>query len=96
MANSAARTRRSASRLRAIALSQLIVSVCPTLKLLAAGSSLVVQPAAGFPALAKENRARLVIVNNRATPLDRLADAVIRGDITTVFREMDRLLQGYI
>lgn len=63
---------------------------------IAAGSSLVVQPAAGFPALAKENRARLVIVNNRATPLDRLADAVIRGDITTVFREMDRLLQGYI
>lgn len=49
------------------------------------GSSLVVQPAAGFPEMAKQNRARLVIINNAATPLDRMADAVIRKDIGEAF-----------
>jgi NAD-dependent deacetylase len=43
------------------------------------GSSLVVQPAASLPVVAKEAGARLVIVNRDATVLDRLADLVIRG-----------------
>ncbi len=59
---------------------------------LAVGSSLVVQPAAGFPELAKKNGARLVIVNKTATPLDRLADVVVQADIGTVFSALaDRL-----
>lgn len=48
---------------------------------LAIGSSLVVHPAAGFPALAKERGARLVILNRVATPLDEIADLVIGADI---------------
>lgn len=48
---------------------------------LALGSSLVVVPAAELPAIAKQNKASLVIVNNEATGLDALADLVIRGDI---------------
>jgi len=48
---------------------------------LAIGSSLVVHPAAGLPALAKRNGARLVIVNREATGLDRIADLVIRAEI---------------
>ena len=48
---------------------------------LALGSSLVVHPAAGLPALAKENGARLVIVNRDPTPLDGIADLVIRESI---------------
>lgn len=48
------------------------------------GSSLVVQPAAGFPALAKNAGARLVIVNRDETPLDDQADLVIRDDIGDV------------
>ncbi|WP_262299165.1 SIR2 family NAD-dependent protein deacylase [Microvirga sesbaniae] len=52
---------------------------------LVAGSSLVVYPAAAFPAFAKENGARLVIVNREPTPLDRVADLVIRGEIGAVF-----------
>ena len=48
------------------------------------GSSLVVYPAAGFPELAKRNGARLVIVNNEATPLDDIADLVIRHRIGMV------------
>ena len=45
------------------------------------GSSLAVQSAAGFPVLAKRNGARLAIVNNEATPLDRIADLVVRRGI---------------
>jgi NAD-dependent deacetylase len=45
------------------------------------GSSLVVWPAAGFPVMAKQAGARLVIVNNEPTEQDDLADLVIRHDI---------------
>jgi NAD-dependent deacetylase len=48
---------------------------------LALGSSLVVQPAASLPALAREHGARLVIINRDPTPLDHLADVVIRASI---------------
>lgn len=47
----------------------------------AIGSSLVVQPAASLPALAKDQGARLVIINRDPTPLDELADAVVRASI---------------
>lgn len=46
-----------------------------------AGSSLVVYPAAGFPALAKDAGASLVIVNRDATELDSLADLVLNREI---------------
>jgi len=52
---------------------------------LVAGSSLVVYPAAAFPAFAKENGARLVIVNREPTPLDKAADLVIHAEIGEVF-----------
>jgi NAD-dependent deacetylase len=48
---------------------------------LAIGSSLVVWPAAGFPLLAKNRGARLVIINNEPTEQDEMADLVIRQDI---------------
>jgi NAD-dependent deacetylase len=48
---------------------------------LAIGSSLVVWPAAGFPMLAKNSGARLVIINNQPTDQDEIADLVIRHDI---------------
>ena len=48
---------------------------------LAIGSSLTVYPAAGFPALAKENAAKLVIVNREPTGLDHLADLVVQAEI---------------
>jgi NAD-dependent deacetylase len=51
---------------------------------LVAGSSLVVYPAAAFPAFAKENGAALVIVNREPTPLDEAADLVIRAEIGSV------------
>ncbi len=48
---------------------------------IAIGSSLVVYPAAGFPAMAKGNGAKLVIVNREETPLDQLADLVVSAEI---------------
>ncbi len=46
-----------------------------------AGSSLVVYPAAGFPEHAKQFGAKLAIVNREETPLDAMADLVVRGEI---------------
>ena len=43
------------------------------------GSSLVVQPAASMPLVAKRNGAKLVIINRDPTPYDDRADIVIHG-----------------
>ncbi|MBN9007321.1 MAG: NAD-dependent deacetylase [Rhizobiales bacterium] len=48
---------------------------------LAIGSSLVVWPAAGFPVMARNCGAKLVIINNEPTEQDDIADLVIRHDI---------------
>ncbi len=48
---------------------------------IAIGSSLVVQPAADLPLVAKHHGARLVILNRDPTPLDDTADLVIRAPI---------------
>ena len=52
--------------------------------LLAIGSTLQVYPAAGVVPLAKESGARVVILNDQPTPLDPIADAVLRGAIGDV------------
>ena len=49
--------------------------------MLVLGSSLVVQPAARIPLIAKQNGAFLVIVNKEPTPLDGVADLVFREDV---------------
>ncbi|MFV1967021.1 MAG: NAD-dependent deacetylase [Pirellulaceae bacterium] len=61
---------------------------------LAMGSSLVVQPAASLPPLAKQNGARLVIINRDPTPLDELADAVIHGSIGETLTQINQHLVG--
>ncbi|HIG43475.1 MAG: Sir2 family NAD-dependent protein deacetylase [bacterium] len=48
---------------------------------IAIGSSLVVYPAAGFPRLAKQQGAGLVIVNNEVTDLDPVCDLVLHYPI---------------
>ena len=45
------------------------------------GSSLSVFPAAGFPVIAKENGAKLIIINREPTPLDHAADLVLHTGI---------------
>ena len=51
------------------------------------GTSLVVYPAAGFPKLAKEIGAKLIIINNEPTDFDPIADLVIHEQIGEVFSE---------
>ncbi len=51
---------------------------------LAVGTSLTVYPVAYLPRIAGRAGARLVIVNNEPTPLDRLADAVFHAPIADV------------
>ena len=60
---------------------------------LVAGSSLVVFPAATFPSFAKDNGARLVLVNREPTPLDKAADLVIHAEIGEVFSKFTSLFQ---
>jgi NAD-dependent deacetylase len=52
---------------------------------LAIGTSLVVQPAAALPLIAKRNGAFLVIVNREPTRLDSMADLVINAEIEAAF-----------
>jgi NAD-dependent deacetylase len=59
------------------------------------GSSLVVNPAARLPVIAKDNGARIVMINQAPTPLDEIADiriagpagAALSGIADRVFRE---------
>lgn len=54
---------------------------------LAVGSTLVVEPAASLPRIAKRNGARLVIVTLSETPLDHLADLKIEAALGTTLRQ---------
>ena len=55
---------------------------------LAVGSSLVVYPAAGFPLMAKDHGAGLVILNRDPTELDRYADLVLNDEIGPVLGDL--------
>jgi len=48
------------------------------------GSSLVVHPAAALPGEAKRHKARLVIINRDPTPMDELADLILRGQAGSI------------
>jgi NAD-dependent protein deacetylase/lipoamidase len=50
---------------------------------IAVGSSLVVQPAASMPMIAKRNGAKLVIINLAPTPFDDMADLVIHDQASS-------------
>ncbi|MFC2070239.1 NAD-dependent deacetylase [Chloroflexota bacterium] len=59
--------------------------------LLACGSSMVVYPAAEMPLIAKNNGAKLVIINLMPTPHDRYADIVINEKIGEVLPKIVEL-----
>lgn len=60
---------------------------------LALGSSLVVEPAASLPRLARDSGARLVIINRDPTPQDRQADIVIHADLVETLTGIDQALE---
>jgi len=59
----------------------------------ALGSSLVVEPAASVPRVAKQAGATLVIINKTETPLDAMADLVIREPIGETMRAVTSLVE---
>ena len=68
---------------------------CSADLLLAIGSSLQVYPAADLPVAAVQAGASLAIVNDEPTPLDMLADVVVRGRAAEVLGSaVDRVLDG--
>ncbi len=59
------------------------------------GSSLVVQPAASMPLVAKRNGAKLVIINRDPTPYDDMADIVIHGQAgSTMANILEKVKEG--
>lgn len=59
--------------------------------MLAIGSSLQVYPAAGFPIMAKQTGAGLIILNREATELDHIADLVLHLEIGATLAPLVRL-----
>jgi NAD-dependent deacetylase len=59
---------------------------------LALGSSLVVHPATGLPAIAKQSGGRLVIINRDETPLDATADLVLKTPLGKTFEAIEQAL----
>ncbi len=59
---------------------------------LAIGSSLVVEPAAGLPRLARNRGAKLVIINRDETLQDQFAQLVFRDSIGAVLRQVDEYM----
>lgn len=55
---------------------------------LALGSSLVVEPAARLPQIARDRGARLVIINRDRTPLDAISSLVINAPLGAVFSRL--------
>ena len=60
----------------------------------ALGSSLVVYPAASIPELAKKSGAFLVVINQTETPLDGIADIVIRQPLGETLSRIDAALSS--
>lgn len=58
----------------------------------AIGSSLVVSPAADLPRIAKQSGSRLVIINRDETPLDGIADEIIREPIGEALTAIEKSL----
>jgi NAD-dependent deacetylase len=56
--------------------------------LIAVGSTLAVYPVAGVVPLAKQNGARIAILNGGPTEMDDLADAVLRGSISELLPQL--------
>jgi NAD-dependent deacetylase len=61
---------------------------------LAIGSSLLVQPAAGLPELARRAGAKLVIINRDPTSQDDTAHAVIHASIGATLTAIDQVLHS--
>jgi len=60
------------------------------------GSSLVVQPAAQMPVIAKQNGAQLAIINRDETPYDPIADYVVHAQASLIMASVIEKVRGAI
>jgi NAD-dependent deacetylase len=58
--------------------------------MLAVGSTLSVYPIAGVVPVARDQGAKVVIVNAEPTAMDNLADATLRGSISEILPQIVR------
>jgi len=72
--------------------SERLASTCGLFLVL--GSSLVVSPANSLPRIAKACGAKVAIVNREPTPLDGIADLVVRGEIGMTLAGADAEIEG--
>jgi NAD-dependent deacetylase len=56
------------------------------------GTSGIVQPAASFPLIVKQNRGKLIEINTESTPLTRIADVHLQGKAGEILPELDSLM----
>lgn len=61
--------------------------------LIAAGSSLEVEPAADLPHLARRRGAHVILINRQPTVADHIAHTILRGDVATVLPSLVQLLR---
>lgn len=61
--------------------------------MLVIGSSLEVYPASDLPVLAHRNNAKIIIINWQPTPLDKIADVIIRDNVATVLPSIMKQLE---
>jgi len=60
------------------------------------GSSLVVQPAAQMPVIAKQSGAKLVIINRDETPCDSIADCIVHAQAGPTMAAVIERVRGAI
>lgn len=70
------------------ALEQAIAAANACDVLLIVGSSLVVNPAARLPVIARRHSASLIVINRTSTPVDTIADVLIRGEAGPTLSEI--------
>lgn len=61
--------------------------------LLMIGSSLLVSPANSVPIIAKDNGVRTIFINDEPTPMDDLAEVILRGKADKIFTELMEKLE---
>ena len=57
------------------------------------GSSLEVYPASDLPVIAYRKNAKIIIINIQPTPLDKIADIIIRDDVAIILPEIIEQLE---
>jgi NAD-dependent deacetylase len=62
--------------------------------LIVVGSTLSVTPANFLPGLARENNAKIIIINKEKTMMDQIADIFLKGSASKIFNKLMKILKN--